>query len=177
MFMLEQPSKDYKYSFIKKQLRHLDMLTLSELKYLSKELTENKTLYSSFNRIKIREFIKKNAKLLTGVFVGGVCLALLSPFVIGELLAIGLLAGYGITEFVEPKISQKIYDNDLKKVNDLITEREKRPKYIYTLSSVFPSEEIQEKALETLRNREKIEVVKTKPLILKRELTKKDEEI
>ena len=96
------------------------------------------------------------------------------------------------------------YQNDVASINDLILKEEReedrvidvtltketqeqsvdldrknviKPKYEYTLSSVFPTPEIEEIAMKVVRGENNEELEAEEQLTLKRELTKKDEEI
>ncbi len=170
---------------INTKLNHLENLNYGELKHLYNELYASKNAYLNYltkleiNQNKLTRFIK-----LILIGMGTIAIAWLvvhnTPIWINLIgLALILSAGYNcLSKDITPDKNQILntYQNSLNKVNNLILEKEKeltQTRYGYTLSSVFPTPEIQEKAMQTVRDINAKDLQEKQDLTLKRTLTKK----
>lgn len=192
--------REARFKEINASLKHLSDLSFDELKSLYNELCASKSTYLKYlTRLEIKQNkITKLVKLLI-IGIGWIALFWLvshdTPIWIslfGAALALSAQADC-LSKDVNPSKNQILntFQNSLNEVNNLILEKEKdmdkalsldknrgevltEKQYSYTLSSVFPTPEIEEMAMKVVRDKNEQDLKEEQELTLKRNLTKEN---
>ena len=181
---------------INDKLAHIESLNLEEVKKLHNLLVNSKDDYLNY----MTKFYAKKYKGIYFMFGSGIalfiilCFALLNETIAAiPTIVITSLLGYLKCRITNMEMGLDNYKSSLTKINDLIHEKEKNidktlvheqavtlegskeelteTRYGYTLSSVFPTPEIEEMAMKVVRDKNEQDL-KEEQLTLKRDLTK-----
>ena len=202
--MREQTGADEKEIIcqeINDRLAHIEGLNLKELKKSHNILVNSKEDYLNY----MTKFYAKKCKgiyLMIGIGISLIiilCFALLNETIAAiPMVVITSLLGYLKCRITSMEMGLDDYQSSLTKINDLILEKEKNmnntlgheqeatldkskeevlteTRYGYTLSSVFPTPEVEAMAMKVVRDKNEQDLSDEEQLSLKRDLTKKNE--